>query len=274
MLSTKCEVCGTEIVLSKSEKRDRIYSKRFCSRKCRSREAYIRRHKYYENYWKNHIKGPTEIVCEICGKKAFVRKSNCKTCSVKCSHKAWKKRNPEKVNEWARNRHREKVTERLSAMPSKKCPFCGKEFHPLQDRLHPYKTYCSSECQVKNSHQVSTKRRNEILKNSSLDPVAYKKHKLRKQVQDCNYKAFSRGCTRDDENHISLKSWLDIKETHGNKCALCGKPESKENEMTIDHIHPISKGGKNNKDNVQPACWRCNSEKGDKIISIPHTSLN
>jgi 5-methylcytosine-specific restriction endonuclease McrA len=96
---------------------------------------------------------------------------------------------------------------------------------------------------------------------------------LRKQVQDCNYKAFARGCKKDDENHISLKSWLEIKEKHGNRCVDCGIMESVEMKLTIDHIHPISKGGKNNKDNIAPRCFRCNSLKSDKIISIPHTSL-
>jgi 5-methylcytosine-specific restriction endonuclease McrA len=209
--------------------------------------------------------------CEVCGIEIVPPKR--KFCSSKCRRKEWKIRNRAKENEWMKNWKKTKVTERLSKMPFKKCPLCGKEFHPLEDRRHPYKTYCSSRCQVKFSHRVATKRRNEILKNPSIDPISYKKHLARKKVQDCNYKAFSRGCTRDDENHISLKSWLEIKEKHGNKCALCRKPESKENEMTIDHTHPISKGGKNNKDNIQPACWRCNSEKGDKIISIPHTSL-
>ena len=36
--------------------------------------------------------------------------------------------------------------------------------------------------------------------------------------------------------------------------------------MTIDHIHPKSKGGSNELDNLQPMCKRCNFKKGNKII--------
>lgn len=34
--------------------------------------------------------------------------------------------------------------------------------------------------------------------------------------------------------------------------------------MTIDHILPKSKGGKNDLDNLQPMCSSCNSKKADK----------
>ena len=275
----KCEVCGIEIVLLKSEKRDRIYPKKFCSRKCKSKYSYPKRKEYYKKYY-GFFSWQKERKCDTCGKTFIPNYNWQKCCSGECSKifykkahkiscKRWKKDNWNKILEQERNRHKERVTERLSKMPSKNCPLCEKEFHPLEDRLHPYKIYCSSKCQIKFSHKVATKQRNEILKNPSLDPIAYRKHLARKRVQDCNYKAFARGCMKDDDNHISLKSWKDILERYGNKCADCGTTEN----ITIDHIHPISKNGKNNKDNIRPLCRSCNSKKSAKIISIPHTSL-
>lgn len=36
--------------------------------------------------------------------------------------------------------------------------------------------------------------------------------------------------------------------------------------LTKDHIHPVSKGGRNVLSNYQTMCEKCNSRKGDKIV--------
>jgi 5-methylcytosine-specific restriction endonuclease McrA len=46
-----------------------------------------------------------------------------------------------------------------------------------------------------------------------------------------------------------------------NKCVNCGATES----LEIDHIFPISKGGKTEIVNLQVLCKKCNSEKSAKI---------
>ena len=42
------------------------------------------------------------------------------------------------------------------------------------------------------------------------------------------------------------------------KCAYCGKPLKR---ATIDHVVPIDSGGENTKNNIVPACLKCNSGK-------------
>lgn len=44
-------------------------------------------------------------------------------------------------------------------------------------------------------------------------------------------------------------------------CQRCGKKEP-EVKMTIDHIIPLSKGGTNYIENIQPLCMACNVRKG------------
>lgn len=34
---------------------------------------------------------------------------------------------------------------------------------------------------------------------------------------------------------------------------------------TLDHVIPLSKGGKHTYDNVKAAHWRCNMDKGDRL---------
>jgi len=43
-------------------------------------------------------------------------------------------------------------------------------------------------------------------------------------------------------------------------CHYCGKSFSP-GELTMDHIVPISRGGKSTKGNIVPCCKNCNNEK-------------
>lgn len=43
-------------------------------------------------------------------------------------------------------------------------------------------------------------------------------------------------------------------------CHYCGRPTSPK-ELTMDHIVPISRGGKSSKANVVPCCKECNNAK-------------
>jgi 5-methylcytosine-specific restriction endonuclease McrA len=45
------------------------------------------------------------------------------------------------------------------------------------------------------------------------------------------------------------------------ECKKCG---SKEN-LTVDHIIPLSKGGTNDWNNLQTLCFKCNHLKADKL---------
>lgn len=45
------------------------------------------------------------------------------------------------------------------------------------------------------------------------------------------------------------------------RCVKCGDTE----DLEIDHIYPISKGGKSDLDNLQTLCHNCNYQKGNRI---------
>ncbi|MBD2041743.1 HNH endonuclease [Microcoleus sp. FACHB-672] len=51
-------------------------------------------------------------------------------------------------------------------------------------------------------------------------------------------------------------------EKFGSCCCWCHKffPEA---EVTLDHLHPRSKGGSNSLENLQLACFRCNNSRGN-----------
>ena len=55
-----------------------------------------------------------------------------------------------------------------------------------------------------------------------------------------------------------------IKQRDHYTCCICGNSVYNEPNLLleVDHIVPISKGGKTEADNLQTLCWRCNRKKG------------
>ena len=51
-----------------------------------------------------------------------------------------------------------------------------------------------------------------------------------------------------------------------NRCQYCGKKFSS-SELSLDHVVPISRGGKSTWENVVCACLPCNVRKGNKLLS-------
>lgn len=45
-------------------------------------------------------------------------------------------------------------------------------------------------------------------------------------------------------------------------CQYCGRPAE-----SIDHVHPRSRGGRHEWNNVVASCRRCNTTKGDRLLS-------
>ena len=59
------------------------------------------------------------------------------------------------------------------------------------------------------------------------------------------------------ESKITSKEWRECKERFRNRCYYCGKNK----KLTLDHIKPLSRGGKHELSNIVPACKECNNSK-------------
>jgi 5-methylcytosine-specific restriction endonuclease McrA len=57
--------------------------------------------------------------------------------------------------------------------------------------------------------------------------------------------------------NFTTEEWLALVELYGGRCLRCGSTES----ITVDHIQPLSLGGSNLIDNIQPLCELCNLAK-------------
>lgn len=72
----------------------------------------------------------------------------------------------------------------------------------------------------------------------------------------------------------TLGEWETLKAQYNWTCPSCGKKEP-EIKLTEDHIIPISRGGSNNIENIQPLCGPCNSKKYTNIIRYsPEEEIN
>jgi len=61
---------------------------------------------------------------------------------------------------------------------------------------------------------------------------------------------------------FSLNEWNLLKRKYNYRCAKCKKRK----KLTVDHKIPLSKGGTNWIDNIQPLCMQCNCSKGNKLM--------
>jgi 5-methylcytosine-specific restriction endonuclease McrA len=73
-----------------------------------------------------------------------------------------------------------------------------------------------------------------------------------------------RALLENAKGDFTVDEWLELKESYGNTCLACGRSEP-EVKITPDHVIPLSKGGSNSIENIQPLCWGCNAGKQARI---------
>jgi len=64
----------------------------------------------------------------------------------------------------------------------------------------------------------------------------------------------------------TIKEWEELKRKFKYKCASCGLKKP----LTEDHIIPLSRGGTDYIENIQPLCRSCNAIKYTKVIKFSY----
>lgn len=86
------------------------------------------------------------------------------------------------------------------------------------------------------------------------------------QLTDINFECTLRQYHSKNQRRLATRELREkIMKRDNYTCQLCGKYMPDEVGLQIDHIIPISKGGKTITSNLRVLCSKCNSSKSDKI---------
>lgn len=161
--------------------------------------------------------------------------------------------------------------------------FCKGFFHKgsttLQSYCKPCRKMRDQEYRLKNREELLERHRSTYksrkarhqekckeyyLEHKEEISTYYKKYRQenKQDLRDKNavYHAQWKANRRKLSGSFTLEEWLALKAYYNHACLRCGKQEP-EIILTIDHIIPLSKGGSNSINNIQPLCRSCNGSK-------------
>lgn len=256
-MSKTCELCGESFEPSANHS-----WQRFCSTKCNSDWTYRNpsKHQYECQYCHKIFTAKHVSRNKYCSREcAFAHKAAkpvepvepkmvcCKWCNTEFKQKHgkfWCSDECRKASEAARQRRFDAAKKILVARP---CKHCRQQFTP--EHGNKRRVFCSEVCQRKAAHK-------------NRDP------KFRGTFNSTGRKKLRAFYGDSWEEHYEPVSRLRIYERDGWKCQICGRKlkltkEWAANQATVDHIAPLAHGGEHKRTNMQAACMKCNSAKGD-----------
>ena len=86
---------------------------------------------------------------------------------------------------------------------------------------------------------------------------------FRKRGREALRQRLSSGKRGYDEKHRMLRAQMLAEEPY---CVMCAKEGRRVFATEADHIIPLSKGGRNERENYQPLCKPHNVQKGDSLV--------
>ena len=123
------------------------------------------------------------------------------------------------------------------------------------------KQYLDIQCEIT---YTSPKGRNFYRKNDSFNLIDLEGmcERIRKQKAEQETRAYK---IKRERSKMSESLRYDILKRDGFKCKICGATEKDGIKLEVDHIVPVSKGGKTEWFNLRTLCSRCNLGKSDKL---------
>lgn len=147
-----------------------------------------------------------------------------------------------------------------------------------------YKRRKDQEWRESNPDKVQRDAR-ETAQRRSSDPVLRAKytqyereHRQKRQRADPAFHQHLMGIAKEGQQRrrarladvggsYTTAEWNRLCTYFDHRCLCCGE----QRPLTVDHVTPITKGGSNTINNLQPLCGSCNSRKHNKVIDYRQT---
>tara|TARA_E500000318_G_scaffold110969_1_gene127912 strand:+ start:10119 stop:10742 length:624 start_codon:yes stop_codon:yes gene_type:complete len=136
------------------------------------------------------------------------------------------------------------------------------EYQAVKKLFHSLRIDCNTKfdccvCGGKTTSFRTGKRRHCLECSDEFDAMS----KLKRKVQTLKRK---KRLKYSSDGTVTAKFLRDLIKRQGFKCKYCGE-ELRNDWKHLDHIYPVSKGGKHTSVNVQYLCPPCNMKKRDKV---------
>lgn len=193
--------------------------------------------------------------CYVCGQQTVVTKTSRPICAV-CKKERNRERNrahkqTTKYKEWVREYVRRPATKARN--------------QEAKRRYRQTDKYRQTERAREETPEMREKRRlfsaSERGKINNKKYQATPKGKATRKAITARYRALREAA----EGNLTASEWLEILRQHKHRCYYCKR---KMQNLTMDHVIPLSKGGSHTKENIVPACRSCNSRKHNKIVRL------
>lgn len=139
----------------------------------------------------------------------------------------------------------------LAEKPSKRCRNC---LDKRKIKQHKYYLEHKKKIQAGQKRSIQKNRQKYL----DIKKRHYQSHKDKSLQYAHEYRARKLGVG----GKYTQKEWKELLNYCGNKCLKCGATT----RLEADHVIPISIGGDNSIDNIQPLCRYCNAQKHVDII--------
>ena len=149
------------------------------------------------------------------------------------------------------------------------CDYCGKENEEQASRYkRKDRHFCNMDCYSSfRKEKLSFTEQHAyrgIRSKGKSKQVYHQRYVAKKPHVIAHLKARRYAREKGAAGNHTLKDWEKLKEKCRNRCVHCGE----EKPLTKDHIVPLSEGGSDYINNIQPLCRSCNSKKWKKITTL------